>query len=84
LIAVSSWPYNVPRVLESIVDIWKREALHGLDNTRAREHLMFEIATVEPLTLECWHLNVGAMKLAVEICPLIAGNGELAVERVTI
>jgi len=44
---------------------------------------VYEIATVEPLTLERWHLSVGAMKLAVESCPLIVVNGELAVERVT-
>ena len=54
-----------------------------MDNTRPREHLVYEIATVEPLTLERWHLSVGAMKLAVESCPLIVVNGELAVERVT-
>ena len=45
---------------------------------------MYEIAPVEPLTLERWHLSVGAMKLAVESCPLVVGNEELAVERVTI
>ncbi len=45
---------------------------------------MYEIATVEPLILERWHLSVGAMKLAVKSWPLIVGNRELAVERITI
>ena len=50
-----------------------------MDKTRPREHLVYEIATIEPLTIRALALSVGRMKLAVESCPLIVDNGELVV-----